>query len=119
MKILTFTAALMIGTAAIAQTAPEPPAAPPADAMQTPPAPPAEPALPPPAPDTMTPPAAPMAAPAPVSPAPAEATSPAADPGTAPVAQASYPRCSASVTDQCRQGSARESDRKGGPRKRR
>ena len=36
-----------------------------------------------------------------------------------PAGQASYPRCSATVVDQCRQGSARESDTRGGPPARR
>ena len=39
---------------------------------------------------------------------------------TTPTAgQASYPRCSATVVDQCRQTSARESDTRGGPPARR
>jgi hypothetical protein len=47
---------------------------------------------------------------------PAAATSPTPP---APAAQTSYPRCSANVTDECRQGSAREIDRRAGPHKRR
>ena len=137
MKTFAFTAALLFSTAAIAQTqpAPMPPGGP--DTTTTP------------APDSTTPPSSTTndgMAPAPTAPAPA-APAPMADPmpqqqpampqqpmstrmqpGMAPTgdsaapaatAQASYPRCSATVTDQCRQGSARESDRKGGPRKRR
>ena len=36
-----------------------------------------------------------------------------------PAGQASYPRCSATIIDQCRQSSARESDTRGGPPARR
>ncbi len=101
MKILAFTTALMLSGAALAQATPPPEPAPPAmPAPETPPtgempAAPAEPAMP-----------APAAAPAPVM-----APMPAAPP---PTAQAEYPRCSKTVTDQCIQSSARESDTKGG-----
>ena len=113
MKMIALAAALLVGTAAIAQTTTEPPATPPADAMA-----PTAPAAPS---DTMAPPAPAEAAPPAADPAMAAAApaAPAAPAAETPVAQANYPRCSATVTDQCRQNSARESDRKGGPRKRR
>jgi hypothetical protein len=98
MKMIALAAAMLISSAAVAQTTPETPLAPPSD-MAAPTAP-AEPASP----------SADPAMPAAVPSAPSAA---------APVAQTNYPRCSATVTDQCRQNSARESDRKGGPRKRR
>ncbi|WP_162987178.1 hypothetical protein [Sphingomonas paeninsulae] len=93
MKSLVFVAALMMGSAAVAQMAPPPPAD--AGTMSAPAEPDSTMAPPPAAPPqgaTM----APMAAPA------------------APAPQASYPRCSRTVTDGCTQSSARESDTKGG-----
>ncbi len=103
MKSLALIAALMIGTAAVAQTA-------------TPPADPTMPTAP--APDTTTPPG-PDAAPPPPPPDPQAGATLPGNMTAPPAAQASYPRCSATVTDQCRQSSARESDWKGGPPKHR
>ncbi len=97
MKILALATALMVSTAALAQaTPPADPAAPAAPAQPT----------------DMTSPPAPEAMPAPV-------TDPATTPAPTAAAPAAYPRCSATVTDQCRQSSARESDYKGGPAKHR
>ncbi|WP_293884186.1 hypothetical protein [Sphingomonas sp.] len=102
MKSLIFAAALMMGSAAVAQMAPPAPADAGAATM------PADPAAPPPADSgaSMPPPAAPNTM----------ATHPAAPMASAaaPGPQASYPRCSKMVTDQCRQGSGRESDTMGG-----
>ena len=100
MKILAFTAALMLSGAAFAQA--------------TPPTEPAPPAMP--APET--PPTGEMPA-APAAPAVPEAAMPAPAPtmapmaaAPAPAAQTEYPRCSATVTDQCIQGPARERNTK-------
>lgn len=102
MKMIALAAALLVGTAAVAQTMPVAPATPPADmTAPMPSAPPSNDAMTSPAPST-------TAAPMPNSAVAAQ-----------PVAQASYPRCSATVTDQCHQSAARESDRKGGPPKHR
>ncbi len=108
MKMFALAAALLVSTAAVAQMAPETPATPPADTMA-----PVQPAQPS---DMTSPPAGDGMAPAP-APAPMAAPAPTAAPE--PVAMASYPRCSAMVTDQCRQSSARESDYKGVPAKHR
>ena len=104
MKILAFTASLMMSGAALAQATPPPePAAPAMPAPETPPA-----VETPTAPteQAMPAPAAPAAAPAPTM-APMAAA-------PAPAPQAEYPRCSRTVTDQCIQSSARESDTRGG-----
>ena len=118
MKTVAFVAALMLGTAALAQATPPadgttattpmpdattPPAGTPNDGMATPPAP--------------APAPAPMAQPAPTEP-PSGTMATDSSMGamnTAMATPGSYPRCSASVTDQCRQNSARESDTRGGP----
>ena len=52
-------------------------------------------------------------------PTPMSSTGTAGNMTAPPAGQASYPRCSATVVDQCRQGSARESDTRGGPPARR
>ncbi len=102
MRIIALASALLVSTAAVAQMAPVAPTTPPADMAAPSPA----------NSDAMTP-------PAPSAPSPTATTMPSAGPAAQPVAQASYPRCSATVKDQCHQSAARESDTKGGPHKHR
>jgi hypothetical protein len=62
-----------------------------------------------------------MAAPAP-EPATAPMTTMTTTPGNMtppPASTGDYPRCSRTITDHCKQSSARESDYKGGPAKHR
>lgn len=70
------------------------------------------PAAPAPAADAAPAPAAVEAAPAASEPIASAAPEPAAAPAPAATAQASYPRCSATVTDQCIQGAKRKLVRK-------
>lgn len=124
MRMIAITAALLIGSAAVAQTT-TPPAS---DAGATPPA--GEPMMAPSAGEPMQAPSAPMppsgdpsmpsVPPAPgapmdpAMPAPAggQPTMGSMTPTPAPVAQAEYPRCSATVTDQCQQGATRSTKRR-------
>ena len=116
MKTVAFMAALLIGSAAVAQTTP--PTMPPADSTMQPgspmaPTPPADTMTPPPAPMTpMAPDAnAPMAPPAPMAAAPMANAPMAGSPQITfaapqmtppPPAPESYPVCSRTVTDGCR-----------------
>lgn len=109
MKILAITAALLLSSAAFAQSTPPGESASPSMPATEMPAP-VEAQTAPSMPDSMSTPATPAA---PLEPTMAQ---PVAAPMPAP--QAEYPRCSRTVVDQCMQGAARERDTKRRPRRR-